>query len=87
MASNSIPALAGIKGWSKIPQIRKISRDRAYTLLVTASGVFLAHGSVAFIITLAWERNVNKRPMVKKLDKPLSTDELRPPGPPQREAP
>lgn len=66
MASNNLLALAGIKGWSKIPQIRKISRDRAYTLPVTASGVFLAHGSVAFIIMLAWEVNVNKRSTEKK---------------------
>ena len=65
MASKSIPALVGMNGWSRIPQMRKVSSDSAYTLPITASGVFLAHGSVAFIIMLACEGQINRCPLVK----------------------
>src|SRR5258707_6844108 len=81
MVSNSIPALVGINGWSRIPQTRRFSRDRAYTFPITASGVFLAHGLVTFIMTLACEGQVNKCPLAKGPDKPLSTDGQWPRGP------
>jgi hypothetical protein len=58
-ASSSIPALVGINGWSRIPQIRRVSRDSAYTFPIIGTGVLLAHGSVTFIMILACEINVN----------------------------
>jgi hypothetical protein len=66
--------LEGINGWSRMPQIRNVSRDRAYTFPVTSSGVLLAQGSVAFIITLACKPRVKECPFMKELDKPLLTD-------------